>query len=155
MSIMNPVATGIFFDSESLVKYRNVIDSMNFPRLEEEQQVIFAGVNRHPGLSDIHEEWIGKDVMVQVIGYGRDQYFEAFRCQIYPTGDKTFDEFLKVKGAVPSIIISKSNRRVQGANVDNVVFWGLGMPFFLHGKYGVLTKKGEVSIGTNEKEEEK
>lgn len=147
MSILNPVATGIFFDEDSVSKYLKAVDNLNFIRLESEQKVIFSMINSRPELgADLHEEWLGRDVKVRVIGYGRDALYEAFRVQFYPTEDHIFDEYLR-RVKLPVILISKSNKKVRGASVSSLKFWPLLEPFFLTGKYGVLTKNGDVSIG--------
>lgn len=149
MSIMNPMATGIFFDERNLKKIEQAIEKLNFPRLNEKQNVIFLGVNRNPSLSDIHEEWIGREVLLCVIGYGRNDHLEAFRAQFYPTKDDKFDAFLR-KTDPPAIIISKNG---QG-DISDVSFWGLESPFFVRGKYGVLTTKGEVSVGEQKEDKD-
>lgn len=150
MSIMNPMATGIFFDEETVKKFWQAVDSLKFERLDSVQKVIFCGVNRKPALSDIHEEWLGREVTVQVIGYGRNDAYEVFRCQFYPTGDFSFDTFLR-KVETPVILVSKAGG--TRSSLDGITCWGVESPFFMKGKYGVLTRKGDVAVG--EKTEEK
>lgn len=141
---------GLVFSGEGRMKLEQAIAKLPFKRLENPvgEFVLFI-----PGTcfienraKNVHEELFGSEVTVQVIGYGRSEEAEAFRCEFLYTGyHPEFDDILR-RVEIPHITISLG-KEGRDRNSASLAFRPISEPFFITGKYQGFNTLKEITGG--------
>lgn len=144
-------STGVFFDDEVIAEFKKQVGRLPYSREGVESEMIFVPINLSPGPNDIHEEWFGTDVNVEVVGYGKIPGLEAFTVRFYPTFNNELNKILKGIHEVGKAVMIISCTYEGIGRINDLPFWAISEPFFLAGKYGaVMRKNGAVTTGVSE-----
>ncbi len=135
----------IVFDEKNRKLIDKAIHKLSFDRLDGGVVDPVIKLSQVDMPSTIDEKCDGCDVPVQIVGYGRDDYYEAFLVRTFPTDEPDVNWFLRLF-TTPKIVISKSAKKPpKGVDVSNLKFWSLSEPFFVDGKLEI--KNGEGNNG--------
>lgn len=125
----------IVFDENNKLKLEEKIFELNFNRLDGGLEEPIIKLSSITPIKELVDKYDGKDITVYIVGYGRDDNYEAFSAMLYPT-----DSFTS-RFESPKILISKSTRKTyKGASINSLKFWPLMEPFVIDGKLEITAK---------------
>lgn len=132
---------GIFFD-EKTIKLIHSLEKQHLPIINDEIHCTFK---YRPGETEIFDNLVGKEIQVQLIGYGSDGQNSGFEVQLPEEVMKyyiNYDEDNPQKLKVPHITSSIS----EGAKVyktKDLIFEPLPKPITITGKFGYWIKEND------------